>query len=196
MVSRGDVFRNSPIIAGIRHTSDIEQVLQTPVNLAFLLAGDILQLKESAAQLTGFGKKVFIHMDMVKGLGKDDAAVEFVAREIKAAGIITTRASLVGSARKHNLLSVQRLFLLDSTSLTTGLELVRNADPDCVEVLPGIIPRMIVKVKQSITCPIVAGGLIQTEEDIVSALKAGAVAVSVGDKSLWNIKDPGHLYTV
>lgn len=51
-----------------------------------------------------------------------------------------------------------------------------------IEILPGLMPRVIERIKKSVRCQVIAGGLISEKEDIVVALKAGAVAISTTDK--------------
>lgn len=186
-IYNNNVYIN-PIIAALRNVDDFKEVISTPVNLVFLLKGEILNIKEDVKKLKDGGKRVFVHLDLIKGLGRDEAAVEFISQEIKADGLITTRGNLISIAKKQGLIATQRMFLLDSLSLATGIELVKNSKPDYLEVLPGIVPQVISHLKRSISCPIIAGGLISTKEEINLILKAGAVAVSVGSKELWRHK--------
>ena len=56
-----------------------------------------------------------------------------------------------------------------------------------VEVLPGLMPKILHSLASKIDRPLITGGLISSKEDIVSALSAGACAVSTTDTKLWNI---------
>lgn len=47
-----------------------------------------------------------------------------------------------------------------------------------VEIMPGIMPEIIERLKIEIKIPIIAGGLISDKKDIIAALSAGADAVS------------------
>ena len=58
--------------------------------------------------------------------------------------------------------------------------------PDVIEILPGVMPKIIRRLAASVRVPIVAGGLISDKEDIVGALAAGALAVSSTNAALWN----------
>jgi len=54
--------------------------------------------------------------------------------------------------------------------------------------MPGIIPRVIKRIKSEIPeIPIIAGGLIESKEDIMDVLKSGGIAVSTSKESLWDI---------
>ena len=57
--------------------------------------------------------------------------------------------------------------------------------PDYVEILPGVIPRVIAELAHGMNTPLIAGGLIKTKEEVVAALGAGAVAVSTTAESVW-----------
>ena len=56
---------------------------------------------------------------------------------------------------------------------------------DAIEILPGVMPKIIKQIVEISTLPIIAGGLIQDKEDIMLALQAGATAVSSTKKEIW-----------
>ena len=58
---------------------------------------------------------------------------------------------------------------------------------DLVEVLPGLMPKIIRRLCQSTGKPIIAGGLISDKEDVTGALSAGAVAVSSTNPAVWDM---------
>jgi glycerol uptake operon antiterminator len=58
-------------------------------------------------------------------------------------------------------------------------------DADAIEILPGIIPKIIENLKERIPKPIIAGGLISDDDDIHKSLHAGAAAVSTIKSRLW-----------
>ena len=62
---------------------------------------------------------------------------------------------------------------------------IRENKPSAVEILPGIMPKIIKKIKNILNVPIIAGGLIDEKEDVINALKAGAEGISTTDKNLW-----------
>ena len=49
---------------------------------------------------------------------------------------------------------------------------------DLIEVLPGLMPKVIHRVAATCGKPIIAGGLVTEKADVVNALEAGALAVS------------------
>lgn len=63
---------------------------------------------------------------------------------------------------------------------------VRQARPDVIEMLPGVIaPKIISRLCRALRLPVIAGGLISEKEDIMAALGAGAVSISTTDEKVW-----------
>ena len=51
--------------------------------------------------------------------------------------------------------------------------------------MPGLMPKVIKKLSQKTYIPIITGGLIKEKEDVINAIKAGALSVSTTETSLW-----------
>ena len=102
-------------------------------------------------------------------------------------GIISTRPTLIRRARHRGLLTVQRAFILDSLSLTSLSGQLEQGKPDFVEILPGIMPRVIAEISARTQVPVIAGGLLRDKADVMAAMRAGAAAVSTSAPSLWDI---------
>ncbi|MDQ0337945.1 glycerol uptake operon antiterminator [Caldalkalibacillus uzonensis] len=177
----------SQVIASIHQPELIEEAVDSEANIAFLLTGDLLTIKDYVDRLKSAGMPVFIHLDFIEGLSNHKSAIQYVAREWQPDGIITTRNQLIKAAKEEGLLTIQRIFLLDSSALKRGIELVRACQPDAIEVLPGLMPRVIYELTEELPIPLIAGGLIREKEEILEALRAGALATSVGDPKLWNL---------
>ena len=58
--------------------------------------------------------------------------------------------------------------------------------PDMAEVMPGVCPRVIRRLTEAGRLPVIAGGMIETKEDMIEALSAGAAGVSTSRKELWS----------
>ena len=83
-------------------------------------------------------------------------------------------------------MTIQRIFLIDRAAVQKGIENIRSCKPDAVEVLPGLMPKIIDDLSRKIKLPLIVGGLISEEAEILSALKAGALAVSSGNPAMWH----------
>ena len=178
-----------PIIAAIREFEDITVALEKKVLVIFILSGDVFDLIRVKGEIRGLDVLLFAHLDLIEGIGKDKAGIRFLKQEIGIDGILTTRSRLIKFAKKETLFTIQRLFILDSEGLGTGISVVRECSPWAVEVLPGIIlPRLKVDLVKQDLPPIIAGGLIRTEKEIKEVLKSGALAISTSRKELWEFK--------
>lgn len=174
------------IIPAVKDREGARLAAQTGFGMVFLLAGEILDLEEYISMLQQAGKKVLVHFDLVAGLGRDGAAVRYVAQKAGADGIVSSRANIINIAREQSLLTVQRLFVLDSAAVETGLKVIAGGKPDAVEVLPGLVlPKVIDRFRGRVACPLIAGGLLQTVDDVEQILAAGAVAVSSSNQKIW-----------
>lgn len=177
-------FSGHPIIAAVRSRREFETALACRTTAIFLLAGAILDLPAYIAAANQADKKLFIHMDMIDGLGKDAAAVEYVAK-LAPYGIISTRGNIIKLAKNLGLCTVQRFFIVDGRSVATAKDTVRQTKPAFAELMPGLVGKAI-REFCSENLPIIAGGLVSDPAEVKSSLAAGAVAVSTSEQSLWD----------
>jgi len=180
-------LEKSPVIASVRNRESMRPAIESPVAAIFLLNASILDLPGMVADAHAGGKRVFLHLDLAEGLGRDDAAVRWCVERLRVDGLISTRPSILKLASELGAITIQRLFLMDSSSFEHGKRLLKNTPPDMAEVLPGIAPKAIRQLCEALNKPVIAGGLISEAREIALALQAGASAVSVGDERLWNI---------
>ncbi|CDQ39045.1 MULTISPECIES: glycerol-3-phosphate responsive antiterminator [Virgibacillus] len=176
------------ILPAIRKMKDFDKALETPHDSIVILETRLSQIKSLVNYSKRANKQILIHFDLIQGLKSDDYGMEFLIREIKPDGILSTRANVISMAKKHQLLAIQRVFLLDSLALEQNIKLINRVRPDCIEVLPGLIPTMIQYIHEQTELPVIAGGLITKEEEVKAALTAGAIGVSTSNTALWNVK--------
>lgn len=182
------ILEDNPIIAALHNPKeDIKKTIPSHLRVIFLLGGSILTLPSVVETLHKQNRRIFIHIDLVSGLSRDREAVEFVAKIIKPEGIISTHPALMRHASALNLLTIQRIFLIDSRSLEKGMNSLRGSEADMAELMPGVIPSAIKKLRRDMELPIIAGGMLENKSDVIKALKAGAMAVSTSRPELWNI---------
>ncbi len=179
------VFGGAPVIAAVRGREQLLRAMDAPVRAIFLLGGDLFTLPEWVRMATDAGKLPFVHMDLVEGIGRDAAAVRWVARTIRPTGVLSTRGPLLKVASEEGLRTVLRIFLVDSSSMETGVRMVKTASPDLVEVMPGLVTRAIARLRERIAPPVIAGGMLENKRDVEAALTAGALAASTSSEVLW-----------
>lgn len=132
-------------------------------------------------------KKIYIHLDLIGGLGKDQYAVEYMKETVKPDGIITTKSNIVKYAREFKLFAIQRIFMLDSKSLDVATKTVATADADAIEILPGILPSVISSISDHAKVPVIAGGLLRTKKEVITSINSGAMGISTSCKELWDM---------
>lgn len=123
---------------------------------------------------------------MIDGISSSSSGVEYLMKEIKPDGIITTKHNTVSFANKRKIKVIQRFFILDSFSLNNTINNIKENKPDAVEILPGLMPKIIRKIEKTIKIPIITGGLIEDKEDIINALAGGAIGISTTNSKLWD----------
>lgn len=182
------LLRRYPVIAAVRTPETVERAVKAKSPVVFLLGGSILDADVQVKRLKDAGKHVLLHLDLMEGLGADTVAVQWCAERIRPDGVISTRPKLLKAAADAGLMTVQRLFLMDSVSFDRSVKLLRSCGPTMAEVLPGLVPKAISQLVQSIESPVIAGGMITEATEVARALQAGALAVSTGAEKLWDLE--------
>ena len=182
-----DIFNEKKVAASVRTDEDFKAALESHVEVIFLQNSDIMDVQGQIEECHAAGKKVFIHMDFAEGIGKDRAGLSYL-KNLGADGILTTKTGLIRSARDIGLLAVQRFFIVDSHSVDTAVDSIKIAKPDIVEIMPGVVEKKIKEFAERVDTPILAGGLIELEEEVDRAISSGAKAVSTADQLLWSYK--------
>lgn len=161
LISMDDIIE-SQVVAAISSENQIQEAIDSSCNVAFLLLGNILSLPHFVAKLKESDIHVFVHMDLIAGLSNDISAINFIVEKVKPTGIITTKSYIVKVAKKYNLLTIQRLFIIDRNAINKGLQMVSDSKPDAIELMPGVLPKAIDQFATNSHLPIIVGGLIDT----------------------------------
>ena len=178
-----EALKRTPVIAATDRAGWQSAVL-SEAEVLFHLGADIITVGDDIKAAKQNGKFVFIHIDLADGIGKDKTGIECL-KKLGADGVISTRTQLIRAAHDNGLLAVQRFFMLDSKGMHSVAETIENTRPDLIEIMPGVIPKAL-KLFSRQEIPVIAGGLIETKQEVTAALSAGVVAVSTGRKELWN----------
>ena len=178
-------YENYPIIAAVRTGEDFEAALRSEVQTVFLLSSNILEMERLVEKTHAAGKLLFIHMDFTDGLSKDASGVRYLSTK-GVDGIISTRTNIVSAAKDAGIPCVQRFFMVDSRSVDTAVEALRQSRADLIEVMPGVAYKAIARIKKRTSVPIIAGGLIEFKDEVFQALSAGAAMISTGKAELWD----------
>ena len=169
------------VIAAVRNSEQLLLAAKSEVDMIFMLTPNITKLKSHIEIAHNAGKKLFVHIDLAEGIGKDEYGIRFVS-ELGADGIISTRSNM-----KIGMYTVQRFFIVDSHSVDTTIESAKASKADMIEIMPGTVSKVIKTLKKELGMPIVAGGLIETAEEIDEVVMCGAAAISLGKKEFWKV---------
>ena len=186
-----DAVEANPVIAAVKSDAGLQAAVEMEeIQVIFVLYGDVCTIPEILERIKAAGKKAMVHIDLIAGLSAKEISVEFIARQTRADGIITTKPALVRRAKELGIFAVLRFFVIDSLSIKNieNLEMqCGTSRPDFIEVLPGVMPKVLGRIAKVSRIPMIAGGLITEKEDVIAALSAGAIAVSSTNQDVWNL---------
>lgn len=181
-----DLMEANPVIAAVKDMQGLEACCQSEdIKVVFILFGDICSIQSIVKRVKEADKAAMVHVDLITGLSSREVAVDFIKYHTSADGIISTKPMLIKRARELSLYTTLRFFVLDSMAFENIEKQISVARPDVIEILPGLMPKVISRVCRSVKIPVIAGGLISDKEDVVAALAAGAISVSTTNRGVW-----------
>lgn len=181
-------FNNYPIIPAVRDIKNIEKAMKIKESvLIFLLTGSIFDLQKAMKLAHDNDKILMVNIDLVKGIAHDQEGIKYLAQNNLCDGIISTKGYLIKIAAKYDLMTIQRVFLLDSASLVSAEKSLNINSVDAVEILPGIAaPYFIERQKKNrYSFPVIAGGLINKKIEVDNLKAKGVFAISTSRYNLW-----------
>src|SRR5699024_6349144 len=133
------------VLPAVRNMKDFDRALASSHDTIILLESHLSQLKNLVNYTKRAHKDILLHFDLIQGLQANVYGMEFLLREVKPDGILSTRAKGISLARRHPLMAIQPMCLVDTLALEDTAKPVARCRPDCIEVLPGLMPSMIKK---------------------------------------------------
>ena len=185
-----EIVEENPVIAAVKDEEGVETCCtMEEVKVIFVLYGDICSIPGIVKRIKEAGKTALVHIDLITGLSAKEAAVDYIKNSTAADGILSTKSLMIQRAKELSMYAVLRYFVIDSMAIKSieNLDGQRGKKPDFIEVMPGVMPKVIRKICRSSRIPVIAGGLIADKEDVMGALEAGAVAVSSTNRSVWEL---------
>lgn len=178
-------FAKNPVIPAVRDLNYLDKAMACDVPVVFLLIGSIFNLEEAMIKAKKNDKLLIINVDLLEGIAKDKKGIEYLAKNGLCDGIISTRNYLINFAKEVDLITIQRIFMLDSGSFHTAENMLKNSQPDSIEVLPGITAIYYLKHNKNKDLSVIAGGLIETNQEVRNLVEHGVLAISTSKRSLW-----------
>ncbi|MFR5265510.1 glycerol-3-phosphate responsive antiterminator [Clostridium sp.] len=180
------ILEDNPIVAAVKDEEQLKEVLKTEVSVIFVLFGNILNIGHISESIDKSGKVGIIHIDLVEGLTNKEVSLRYLKENTEFKGIISTKPQSIKAAKKLGFYAIQRFFIIDSMSLkSTKLHLVEECD--AIEILPGLLFKVIKDLSTEIKKPLIVGGLISDKEDVIEALNAGATCISTTKEKIWEM---------
>lgn len=170
--------------AAVRSDEYLQAALDSKAHYIFLLQSNVLTLKDNVDRIHEAGKMAFVHLDFVAGIARDKVGLQLL-KKLGVDGIITTRTSMIKTAKEAGFITIQRFFIIDSHSIDTAVDSIKISNPDLVEVMPAVIYHKIAEIAKQVNVPVMTAGLIDTEEDLQASIDAGAKAVATSQIELW-----------
>ena len=165
-----DAILETPVIAAVKDDAGLRNALTNEnIRVVFVLYGDICNISSIVRRIHEAGRFAVVHVDLIAGLAGKEVAVDFIRNTTEADGIISTRQSFIRRAKELGLAAILRVFLLDSIALESLDKIPANL-PDCLDLLPGTMPKILRRVCAKAKVPVLTGGLIADKEDVLAAL--------------------------
>jgi len=182
------IFDGQQRLPALSNFAMIKKFLKTDIVYCILVNFQLAEIGPIIADLKSNGRKVLVHIDMIKGLSPDEYGAIHLIQNYRVDGIISIKPKVVAVCKKRNVIAMQRIFLKDSISLTRSLDVIAKTKPDCLEILPAVSTGIIQYIKDELHCEVFSGGLISSEVQIEACLQAGAIGITVSNPDLWQNK--------
>ena len=179
------IFEGQQRLPALSNFNMIKAFLKTDIKYCILVDFQLAQIGDIIEMLKSEGRKVLVHIDMIRGLNADEFGAIHLIQNYKVDGIISIKPRVVSICKKRKVIGMQRVFLKDSLSLKRSLEVISKSQPDCLEILPAINTDIIPYIKKKLNCEVFSGGLLSSEEQVLKCLEAGAIGVTVSNPELW-----------
>ncbi len=181
-----EATENCPVIPEIINDEWLEALPESDCDIVYIVYGDICTIPEIVEKVKAAGKMAIVHMDLIVGLSSKEISVDFLKKYTRADGIISMKPAMIKRANDVGLFTIQRFYLMDRFTYANIEKHIKNCNPDIVEFLPAGLSKVMSFLIEKIDRPVVASGLTQDKDDVMGALKAGAIAVATSNRRVWD----------
>lgn len=181
-----EATENCPVIPEIINDEWLEALPESDCEIVYIVYGDICTISEIVEKVKAAGKMAIVHMDLIVGLSSKEISVDFLKKYTKVDGIISMKPAMIKRANDVGLFTIQRFYLMDRFTYANIEKHIKNCNPDIVEFLPAGLSKVMSFLIEKIDRPVVASGLTQDKDDVMGALKAGAIAVATSNRRVWD----------
>ncbi|WP_297199470.1 glycerol-3-phosphate responsive antiterminator [uncultured Pluralibacter sp.] len=181
------LLQKNPVIAAVKDNASLQLAIASDCQFISVLYGNICTISGIVQKIKQAGKFAFIHVDLLEGASNKEVVIQFLKLVTQADGIISTKASMLKAARAEGYFCIHRMFIVDSISFHNIEKQVAQSNADCIEILPGCMPKVLNWVTEKVRQPLIAGGLVCDEEDARNAIAAGVAALSTTNTDVWTL---------
>ena len=185
--SLGARLARHPVIATLYGVEQADSFIDSAAEVGIVANVDLRRLQAVVVALARAGKFVIVNIDSCDGLSQDKGGVEYLA-DIGVASLVSTRVATIQRANRAGLVTMQKVFVTDR-STPRSVKAIEQSDPNLVQLMPAPMLAHLSEADRQALPPIVASGFVGNAEDVRSARRHGAVAVSTSDSAWWNF-DP------
>lgn len=180
-------LQRAPVVPAVRGVGDsLGGILAADYPAVFVLGGGVFELVELLRECVR-RPPVFVNVDLARGVSPDAEGIRYLARHVE--GVISTHHRTIELARSNGLITIQRLFAIDSGAVERGLKVIARAAPDFVEILPALAyPEIADQYREACGIPVLAGGLVKDAGQVSSLISAGVSGVSTSAERLWGYR--------
>lgn len=183
------LLRQNPVIAAVKDNASLQLAIDSECQFISVLYGNIYTISNIVKKVKNAGKYAFICVDLPEGASNKEMVIQFLKLVVEADGTISTEASMLEAVRAEGSFCIHRLFIADSISLHNIGRQVAQSNPDCIEVLPGRIPKVLGWVAEKIRQPLIVGELVHDGEDARNVINAGVMALSTTNTGVWTLAE-------
>ena len=175
-----------PVIPEIKNDEWLDALPESDCGIAYIVYGNICNIIDIVNRVKALGKLAIVHIDLIVGFSAKEICVDFIKKYTKADGIISMKPAMIKRANDLGLLTIQRFYMIDGFTYVNIEKHVKTCNPDIVEFMPAGLAKVMKYLAEKIDKPVVATGLTQDREDVMGALKAGAIAIATSNRGLWD----------
>ncbi|WP_175819265.1 glycerol-3-phosphate responsive antiterminator [Burkholderia sp. BCC0419] len=186
--SLGARLARHPVIATLYGVEQADSFIDSAAEVGIVANVDLRRLQAVVAALARAGKFVIVNIDSCDGLSQDKGGVEYLA-DIGVASVVSTRVATIQRANRAGLITMQKVFVTDRSTWPRSVKAIEQSDPNLVQLMPAPMLAHLSEADRQALPPIVASGFVSNADDVRSARRHGAVAVSTSDSAWWNF-DP------
>lgn len=190
VIEGGNMFKDNKfhVIPSVRSIRYLDKALESQEEW-ILLSGcvHIGNLKSLVTKCHKAGKKVIVNHETVGGLGVDKAAFQLLKKMYEVDCVMGSSGQRIGMAQKTKMKTIQRISLTDSMGLDSGLQSVKEAKADIIELRPAYYAMQFLnRFKEINDGSYIAGGFIDSKEMLNMLYQAKFNGATVSDENLWS----------